>query len=176
MAFAWPRLRKPPLVFDQASAVMARGDIMIAEQKQQQLPHGVGVDKNGNPSQTPSDILQGAQLAFGGYKGANIAMMIELLAGPLIGETTSLETAKSAPSDGSPPAGGEFILAVNPALFGDRNTADAYAENMFAAILENPDAKLPGDRRYKNREHSEKNGFSLSKELHDKILKIAEIS
>lgn len=36
-------------------------------------------------------ILKGALLPFGGYKGAAIALMIELLAGPLIGETTSLE-------------------------------------------------------------------------------------
>jgi hypothetical protein len=37
-------------------------------------------------------ILDGAMLTFGGYKGSALAAMVELLAGPLIGDMTSAES------------------------------------------------------------------------------------
>ena len=40
------------------------------------------------------EVLKGCILPFGGYKGASIALMIELLVGPLIGEASSVEAAK----------------------------------------------------------------------------------
>ena len=47
MAFSWPRKNKNPMVFDQASAAMARGEIMIAARESHKLPQGVGIDKYG---------------------------------------------------------------------------------------------------------------------------------
>ena len=70
------------MVFDQASAAMARGEIMMAARDGHTLPAGVGVDKDGNPTTDPNGILEGgAILPFGGHKGSAIAMMVELLAG-----------------------------------------------------------------------------------------------
>lgn len=45
--------------------------------------------------------------------------MIELLVGPLIGERTSPEAGKLDEKDGGPPRGGELILAIDPAKFGN---------------------------------------------------------
>ena len=47
-------------------------------------------------------------------KGSSIAMMVELLAGALIGENFSFETAAKDNNDGGPPSGGEFIIAISP--------------------------------------------------------------
>jgi delta1-piperideine-2-carboxylate reductase len=41
-------------------------------------------------------------LPFGSYKGSNISMAIELLAGPLLGETTSFETKQKDDRQGPP--------------------------------------------------------------------------
>jgi len=41
-------------------------------------------------------------------------MMVELLAGALIGENFSFETATKDNNDGGPPSGGEFIIAISP--------------------------------------------------------------
>ena len=93
-AFGWPRSDGPPLVFDMATAAMARGEIMIAGREGVTLPPGAGVGPDGEPSTDPATVLAGAQLPFGGYKGSALALMVELLAGPLIGETLSVETAE----------------------------------------------------------------------------------
>ena len=41
-------------------------------------------------------------------------MMVELMAGALVGDNFSFETAAKDNNDGGPPSGGEFILAINP--------------------------------------------------------------
>jgi len=88
MAFAWPRAGKPPMVFDQASSASARGEIQLHLRDGKPLPEGWAIDAEGKPTTDPQAALGGAQLTFGGYKGAAIALMVELLAGALIGERT----------------------------------------------------------------------------------------
>lgn len=38
------------------------------------------MDKDGQPTTSAAEILEGAQLPFGKYKGCNIALMVELMA------------------------------------------------------------------------------------------------
>ena len=69
MAFGFPRRAgEPPLIWDQASAFMARGDISLHEQQGLQLPVGAAVGPSGEPTTDPTAALQGAQLTFGGHK------------------------------------------------------------------------------------------------------------
>lgn len=170
MAFGWPRKDKLPLVFDQASAVMARGDVMISAREGEQVPEGVGIDSQGRPTTDPDAILGGAQLAFGGHKGASIALMVELLAGPLIGEFLSLEAEDDDAGAGAAPHGGELILALDPARFGDPDRFSDHAERLFAAILGQDGARLPGQRRYESRKLTTTGGIAIPRSLHETIL------
>ena len=163
IAFAWPRKDAEPCVFDQASSVMARGEVMIAAREGHKLPDGAGIDAEGNPTTDPDLVLKGALLPFGGYKGASLAMMVELLAGSLIGEQLSYEAAKQDNNDGGPPRGGEFILAMDP---GDSNSS---AEGLLAMILEQNGTRLPGDGRRTKRQISKENGVEIPLELYEKI-------
>ena len=172
MAFAWPRPGKHPMVFDQASSTMARGEIMIAARDGHSVPHGTGIDSNGKDTTDPKAILDGgAQLAFGGYKGAALAMMVELLAGALIGDKLSFEAKAADNGDGGPPVGGELIIALDPAQFGDGAGFAAHADLLFERMLSDDGVRLPGDRRRKAREITMREGIqvneSLSRSLHD---------
>ena len=163
IAFAWPRENAEPCVFDQASSVMARGEVMIAAREGHELPVGAGIDADGNPSTDPDAVLKGALLPFGGYKGASIAMMVELLSGALIGEQMSYEAAQQDNNDGGPPRGGEFILAIDPA------NGMASAEGLFAQILMQEGTRLPGDGRRAKQENIRKNGVQIPSDLYEKI-------
>ena len=168
IAFGWPRRDGPPMVFDQASSVMARGEVMLAAREGHDLPEGVGVDFDGNPSTDPNEVLKGALLAFGGYKGSSIAMMVELLAGAMTGESFSFEAAARDNNDGGPPQGGEFLLAIDPTLVrGDDGWAD-HAEKFFDKIKEQDGTRLPGARRHQNRAGSG-DGIDVSTIILDKI-------
>ena len=163
IAFAWPREGSEPCVFDQASAVMARGEVMIAARDGHELPAGAGIDADGNDTTDPNEVLKGALLPYGGYKGASLAMMVELLAGSLIGEQLSYEAAAQDNNDGGPPRGGEFILAIDP------GNGLASAEGLFGKILEQDGSRLPGDGRRAKREAVARDGVTIPSDLYEKI-------
>jgi len=117
ISFAWPRpgAGELPVVFDMATAAMAMGEVQIAARDGHAVPPGTGLDAAGNATTDPAAIAGGGVLLpFGGYKGAGISLMVELLAAALIGERFSYEAAAADNKDGGPPRGGEFILALSP--------------------------------------------------------------
>jgi delta1-piperideine-2-carboxylate reductase len=161
MAFAWPRLEGGAFVFDQASAAMARGEVTIAAREGRALPPGVGLDAAGDPTTDPAAILKGALLPFGGHKGSAIAMMVELLAGALIGQPFSAEAAEEDNKDGGPPRGGVLLIALDPARFGDAAGWSAHGEAFFRRFAQLEGARLPGARRLANRARSATEGVAL---------------
>ncbi len=174
MGFAWPRKDAPPLVFDQASSAMARGEIQIAARDGHDVPETAGIGPKGEPTTDPNVVLEGAQLGFGGYKGASLAMMVELLAGPLIGQFLSLEAARDDAGKGGPPKGGELIIALDPAKFGDPEGFLAHGEKLFEAILAQQGTRLPGARRFINRQKTPQTGIEIPDSLYQEIQELTE--
>lgn len=168
MAFAWPREGQMPMIWDQAASVTARGEIMLHQMKGEPVPDGAGLDADGRPTTDPGAILTGAQLPFGGYKGNSIAMMVDLMAGPLIGEVCSYEAGPPNNTLGGPSLGGEIIIAFDPAHLGGSDAA-ARGEAMFARYLEQEGTRLPGAKRGRMRETADRDGVAIPTATLDKI-------
>lgn len=168
MSFAYPRADGGAMAWDQASSMMARGEISIAMRDGHAIPEGAGIDADGNPATDPAAILAGAQLPFGGYKGGAIALMVDLMCGPLIGEVSSAEAGAEDNGDGGPATGGELILAFDPKHFGG-DDAIARGEKLFAAMLEQDGVRLPGDRRQAAVKRTPTEGVAFPKSLIDTI-------
>ena len=167
ISFAWPRPGKTPVVYDMATASMAMGEVQIAKREGHKVPIGTGLTKEGEETDDPAKIVDGGViLPFGGYKGSSIAMMIELLAGALIGENFSFETAAKDNNDGGPPSGGEFIIAISPEKIAGKGW-DKHADEFFIKISSMEGVRLPGERRHKNR--MDKGPRNINKELVNKI-------
>ena len=176
LAFSWPRLGKDPFTFDFATSAFARGEIELYRRAGKPLPEGVAIDKYGNPTTDPQTAMEGAMLTFGSYKGSALSIMIELLAGPLIDDLTSLESMEFAEGQGGAPYHGEVILAFDPAQFsGGRAAAnDERAERLFADIVDQG-ARLPSQRRFEARARNTTRGYvEIAKTLHDDLLVLAE--
>jgi len=167
ISFAWPRPDKTPVVYDMATASMAMGEVQVAAREGHKVPIGTGLNKDGKETTDPNEIAKGGViLPFGGYKGSGIAMMVELLAGALLGETFSYETAAKDSNDGGPPAGGEFILAMSP----DKISGDdwnKHSDEFFNKMKSMEGVRLPGERRHKNR--LDKGPRNINEELVNKI-------
>ncbi len=167
ISFAWPRPGKTPVVYDMATASMAMGEVQVAAREGHKVPVGTGLNKDGNETTDPNEIAKGGViLPFGGYKGSGIAMMVELLAGALLGESFSYETAEKDNNDGGPPAGGEFILAMSP----DKISGDDWknhSDEFFNKMKSMEGVRLPGERRHKNR--LDKGPRKINEELVNKI-------
>ena len=173
ISFAWPRPGKTPIVYDMATSAMAMGDVMVAARDGKKVPLGTGLNKDGKQTTDPKEITKGSGgvlLPFAGYKGSAIAMMVELLAGPLVGESFSYETAAKDNKDGGPPRGGEFILAISPEKITGSDW-QKHSEEFFNKMKSMDGVRLPGERRHKNR--LDKSPRKINKELVEKIKKLS---
>ena len=167
ISFAWPRPGKTPVVYDMATASMAMGEVQIAKREGHKVPLGTGLTKEGKETTDPGEIADGGViLPFGGYKGSSVAMMVELLAGALIGENFSFETAAKDNNDGGPPSGGEFIIAISPEKISGEGW-DKHADEFFNKMSAMDGVRLPGERRHKNR--LDKGPRNINEELVNKI-------
>ena len=167
ISFAWPRKGKTPVVYDMATASMAMGEVQVAKREGHKVPLGTGLTKEGKETTDPGEIADGGVLLpFGGYKGSGIAMMVELLAGALVGDNFSYETAAKDNNDGGPPSGGEFVLAISPDKLSG-NDWDKHSSEFFDKMKSMDGVRLPGERRHKNR--LDKGPRNINEELVNKI-------
>ncbi|PJK20420.1 Ldh family oxidoreductase [Mycolicibacterium goodii] len=111
MSYSFPRPDGQVMTVDQAASASAYVNVREAAAKGQPIPDGWAVDSAGVPTTDADAALRGAMLPFGGYKGANIAWMVELLAG-MSGGNWSID---SPPFDSGfeCPGVGMFILAID---------------------------------------------------------------
>lgn len=171
IAFVWPRPDTYPFVFDFATSATARGEIELHRRAGKPLPLGWGVDAEGKPTTDPLEVFKGAMLTFGGHKGSALSAMVELLAGPLIGDLMSMESIRYDEGAGAAPMHGELLIALNPESFLGSAVAENLnrAEHLFHAIV-GQGARLPSQRRYEARERSLKNGgVDIPKALYDDL-------
>ncbi|MDR6714959.1 delta1-piperideine-2-carboxylate reductase [Pseudomonas hunanensis] len=167
IAFAAPCADSDPIVFDMATSAMAHGDVQIAAREGQQLPPGIGVDAQGQPSCDPKAILEGgALLPFGGHKGSALSMMVELLAAALTGGNFSWEFDWASHPGAKTPWTGQLLIVIDPSKAeGDRfaQRSRELVEQMQAVGL----SRLPGERRYREREVAAREGVAVTEqELH----------
>lgn len=175
IAFGWPRPGGHPFVFDFATSAVARGEIELHRRAGKPVPDDWGYDANGQSTTDAEAVLAGAMRTFGGHKGSALAAMVELLAGPLIGDMTSRESIAADRGRGGSPIGGELIVAIDPAGFlGDAVTEHLVrAEAMFAAI-EGQGARLPSQRRYAARDRSLAEGVVIAPALYRDIMALPQ--
>ncbi len=115
MSFAAPSADGAPLVIDQSSSATAFVNIRKAAEDGKKIPEGWALDESGNPTTDAAAAMKGALLAFGGQRGANIALMVEVLAAGLSGANWSLDAPWFTGGPDSP-ATGLFVLAIQPKL------------------------------------------------------------
>lgn len=103
-AFGLPLPDGRRLLVDQASSATAWVSVRAAAEKGEQIPPGSAVDPSGRPTTSAEAGLAGALLPFGGYKGGNVALLVELLAS-LAGGHFSSEAPPFERGDRSPGVG-----------------------------------------------------------------------
>jgi (2R)-3-sulfolactate dehydrogenase (NADP+) len=164
IAFAAPLEGRHPAVVDLALAKMARGPIVAAKQRGEAIPEGWALDIDGNPTTDPGKALLGTMIPLGDAKGAALAFMVEILAACVPGANLAFEASSFLDGEGSPPATGQLILAMDPGAFGHGRFTERMA-TLIAAIERQPGARLPGERRLANRARAERNGITIPLEV-----------
>ncbi|SIT48111.1 Malate/L-lactate dehydrogenase family protein [Paraburkholderia ribeironis] len=124
VSFAAPVANDRPLVIDQASSATAFVSVRRAAQAGETLPEGWAVDEQGVPTTDARAAIKGLLLPFGGARGANIAMMMEILAAGMTGANWSMDAPHYAKGSETPGIG-LFLVALK---------ADVFAEDFEARL------------------------------------------
>jgi LDH2 family malate/lactate/ureidoglycolate dehydrogenase len=127
IAFAAPSDQDFPFSFDAATSTVSRGKIEVADRAEKPVPEGWVIDVTGAPLTNAPEILPrledgsamllplgGAGETTGGYKGYDLAAMVEILCAALCGGAYMKDLLGRAP-DGSrrPYMLGHFFLAID---------------------------------------------------------------
>jgi LDH2 family malate/lactate/ureidoglycolate dehydrogenase len=171
IAFAFPRNGEFPFVFDFATSTATRGDLELHRRADKAIPLGWAVDETGQQTTSAEAAFRGAMTTFGGHKGSALCAMIELLAGALIGDLSSVESLSFDEGAGATPCHGELILAFDPVLLG-RNDPGAYLRRVeeLCEGVTGQGARLPSQRRFDARKRSLEMGVTIPVSLYNDLV------
>jgi len=113
LAIGVPSGKELPFILDMATSVVARGKIIVAAQKGEEIPLGWAIDKDGKPTTDAHAALEGSVLPVGGPKGYGISMFIDILAGVLTGAGFGRYVNNMYENWEEPQNVGHFYLAID---------------------------------------------------------------
>lgn len=113
-SFALPHSQGPRM-FDQASSATAWVNVREAAERGESIPEGWAQAPDGTATTDPEQGLAGSLLPFGGVKGSNLALMIELLAAH--GGANFSVDAPPIDEGTTTPGTGLFVIAISADAF-----------------------------------------------------------
>ena len=178
ICIAIPGPKDGPIILDMATAATTLFGTISVKAAGKQLPPGVAVDKEGKPTTDPSKALEGAFLAFGGYKGAGLSLMIELLTQVLSGGAIPGGEGEAHVGTGRKwreKSWANTAIAINPGLLMDpARFRDRVAAVCAHVKQSEPTVVLPGEfEKVKRDANLRKGTLTISKGLYDNIKKLA---
>ncbi|WP_052081144.1 Ldh family oxidoreductase [Pseudomonas sp. ML96] len=176
IAFAAPVSGQAPLVFDMATSVVARGNVLDAiREGRPSLPEGWAIGPDGEPTCDPAQALKGAMLPIAGHKGIGLAMMVQVLAGSLSASTTAQSAATHAATSSAGNVSA-FILVINPDLVIGRDTFDAHMHAWIDTYKNASGAggRYPGERAAEIEAQRLRDGIPLASQVVAELQKVGE--
>ena len=153
VAFAVPGKNCPTLVIDQSTSLVSKTKLLLCAKRQEEIPADWAQDRDGKPTIDPAAGLAGSLLPFGGQKGSNIGLIVEILAAALTGSSLSAHAASFSGNDSGNPGVGQFILAIDPQRF----DGPAFYERIetLTRVFDQSGLRFPG-QKFRGRGKAEK--------------------
>jgi uncharacterized oxidoreductase len=169
IAWSVPGGNGRPIFLDYATTACAQGKIQVAADKEQELPEGWLLDKNGQPTRNPRDQFDGGvMLPFGGHKGYALSVIVELLSGGLSGSGPALSPDYQSDQ-------GTVLIAVNVEAFQPVDEFRQMAADFASGIKATPRAPdcdeilLPGEPEWQCKAQRERDGIPLPEKTWERI-------
>ncbi len=176
IAVAVPAAENLPYVLDMATSIVPIGKITVYQKAGKSIPEGWGVDKEGQITTDPNEVLAGgALMALGGpdylrgYKGYGLALLVDILTGVLSGAAFGGNVG--GPSKGKVANVGHFFAAIRIDAF---RPADEFKHDMDALMKQMKDAPkatgqdriyIHGEKEFELAERNRAQGVPLMAEV-----------
>lgn len=165
IVFAVPR---PPahVVFDMAMSQYSYGALAAYRERGEQLPVDGGFDSAGRLTRDPAAIEESQRvLPVGYWKGAGLALMLDLIAAILSGGLATHQI----PIEPEREIGvSQIFLAMNPAVLGSRSAAVEMADRIVASA----GAHYPGQKAFELRAENLALGVPVEEAVWREVLEI----
>ena len=159
-----------PIILDMATSIVARGKIILAAERDEPIPEGWAVDKQGNPTTDAREALEGSVLPFGGPKGYAISLMIDIMAGALTGAGFGPRVNSLYDDFDEPQNVGAFFQLIDLGHFAEPATFKARVDRMIEEIKSSRKAAdteeifLPGEIEFWMEQERMASGIPLGAE------------
>lgn len=180
IAIAVPGYREPAIVLDMATTNAAYGKVKIKAQRNEPMPEGWMMDRQGQPLTDPKRASEGFLLPIGGPKGYGLALMFGLLAGTLNGAAFGKDVVDFNADSKSLTNTGHAIIAVNIAAFADVQAFKEKVDEIWAEMKSSPklpgvgEIRLPGERSTKIYAERTERGVPISRELRSSLDELSD--
>jgi LDH2 family malate/lactate/ureidoglycolate dehydrogenase len=172
--FSWAIPRpdgQPPILLDYATTGGAQGKLMVARARQEPVPEGWILDKDGNPTTNVEEFYAGGMLLpFAGHKGYAMSVIVELLAvGLSNGQQVGTDERGSC----------LFVLCLDPRLFQPDASFAQTVESVAQRLKSQPPAEgfeevlLPGEPESRSRAERMEKGVPLPDATWDAITTVS---
>ena len=177
IAFGFPK-ENYPIIVDMATSAVARGKIILAAKKNNIIPIGWAVDKNGQLTNEAKKALEGLLMPMAGPKGYALSLAIDIMCGVLTGALYGNEVG--AYKNGKNANIGHLFIILKKDCFIDNVSYEKrildFSRNIHS-IKKAPDVKniyLPGEREYINEGINLKRGIGISEEIYQELIELKD--
>lgn len=183
LCFAIPSGKEKPMVLDMATSVWARGKIMVHLARGEELPEGVFMDPNGNPTTDPGWYTKGGVLRnlggeIAGYKGFGLSLLVEILTGALTeGGVSNSEEYRSRPFYGG---NGIFMMAIDVGQITELDAFKKRVDDLLGSVRVSPTAPgydeilIPGEPERLKKEKRLREGIFVEDKTWGDLVALAE--
>lgn len=179
ISYAIPAGKELPVVLDMALSVVAKGKIMLAAMKNEPIPTGWALDKNGQPTTNAQAGWEGLLMPLAGYKGYGLALVGDLLCGVLSGGLFGTDVPLLQP--GITLTGvSHLFMALDIAHFIPVSEFKERVDRLVRMVKASQPAAgydrvyLPGEMEFANYRRSEREGIRYSRSVLESLDKLAQ--
>ncbi len=168
ISIAFPRYGSLPLCLDMATSAIPWNRVMNARRQNAELPSGVAINKTGefttDPQETAALFPLGGEVY--GYKGYGLALMIDILCGPLNGMPFGPAIPTMYGDLSQRRHLGSLMLAIDPSRFAGGISLPETIQQITESIKQQPgEIYFPGEPEYLCEVQRKINGIYIDPEL-----------
>ena len=177
LCIAFPTDLPGPVFLDMATSAVAAGKLNVARARNQSIPLGWLLDRDGKPTTDPNAYEEGGvMLPLGGpegHKGYGLSFAVEALSAILPGLGFGIDP-EGRHNDGV------FMLAIDPGAFSPANDFKAQVEAFVRYLKETPPAEgfdevlYPGEIEYRTAQRRRREGIPIEDKTWGRLLEVGE--
>jgi LDH2 family malate/lactate/ureidoglycolate dehydrogenase len=162
IAFALPGA-DGPLVLDMGTSAFMATELQLRARLGQQLPDGVALDRDGQPTRDAKEAQQGALLPFGGHKGFGLGLIVQAFG--LLGGAALIPGNED----------GYVFIAFRPDLLVPLDDVKRELGKLIARVKAVPaqpgiaEIRIPGEQSARNRQRLSRDGIDIDRLVHDRL-------